>query len=766
MDADETVRMPGAAIFEGRVLSHYRILDYVGQGGMGVVWKAQDLRLNRTVALKFLPDWTGPDTQAEALFQVEAQAAAALDHPAICAVYDLDQAEGLWFIAMAYIDGESLAARIRRGPVPVNDAVRYTSQVVEGLEAAHARQIVHHDVKSSNIMINREGQAKILDFGVASIAGVRYGEGPFGTPAYMSPEQARGLKVDHRTDLWSVGVVLYEMLSARLPFEAKSAASLLMQVAHTQPRPFECPSESKGLRRIVAKALAQQLDARYQTAAEMLADLRMLGSTTGNCSVPTAVGLDSRRPRPPEASIVVLPFVNLSSDPENEYFSDGLADELINAMAQVQGLHVISRTSAFSLKGKTESIRRIGEILNVNSVLEGSVRKSGNRLRITAQLVHASSEQHVWAQRYDREIEDVFAIQEEIARKVVGAIKPKLLSGDRQLFAGIYTERVHVYNLYLQGTHSLRQMTPAACELARNYFEQALREDSDYAPAHAAMAYYHYTLGAFNIVPPRDALPKALQFVLKALELDNSLGEAHARLGDILMDLEWDWEGAGREMRRAVELTPGQSDPRYSYMLLLMKLERYDEALEQMQVALKLDPLALHLNSGLAYLNYYQRNYDQALEACHKTIELDPNYFEVYGCLGLVRAERSQFDEAIEAFAKARQLSGDHPLSLAFLAYAYALADKRESARDLLGQLLDLSKSVYISPGYIALIYIGLGEFDEAFAWLDRACDARDFLLTFLRILHAFDPLRTDPRFVPLLEKVGLAEKAAPTQTR
>ncbi len=749
MQSDTQSDLTVTAPIQGRVLSHYRLSHYIGRGGMGVVWRAEDLRLKRPVALKFLSNWVAATPEAQARFQMEAQAAAALDHPAICTVYDVDEAEGLWFIAMAYIDGESLAARLRQGPLPTGEATTIARQVTEGLEAAHAKHIVHRDIKSSNIMITREGQAKILDFGiarVASVTGMTSGGTVMGTPAYISPEQAQGFEVDHRTDLWSVGVVLYEMLSGKLPFRASSTVELLQEVIHGSPKPLERAGEAvpSPLERIVFKALAKQLEARYQTASEMLADLRALG--------------DAAAPRP---SVAVLPFVNLSADPENEYFSDGLADELINALAQVQGLRVVSRTSAFALKGKAETVKRVGEILQVDSVLEGSVRKSGNRLRITAQLVRARDEHLVWAQRYDRELEDVFAIQEEIARQLVAALKPKLLSGAGSLFSGRYTENVRVYSLYLQGSYNLRQFTPAACELARKYLEQALHEDPDYTPALAAMAYYHYTLGALNMVPPKDALPKALKFVLKALEVDNTLSEAHARLGDILMDLDWDWEGAEREMRRALELGPGQSDPHYSYMLLLMKLARYDEAFEQMQIALELDPLAVHLNSGLAYLYYYQRKYDESLKACRKTIELDPNSFEVYGCLGLVYAEQNMFDEAIEAFDKARQLSGDHPLSLAFQAYAYALAGQHDKARGLLRELLEFSKKMYISPGYIAVIYIGLREFDEAFTWLYRACEARDLLLTFLRVLHAFDPLRADPRFGGLLERLGLATNPA-----
>jgi serine/threonine protein kinase/Flp pilus assembly protein TadD len=744
MHEDTTMTSGGDALIQGRILSHYRISQYIGRGGMGVVWKAEDLRLKRTVALKFPSDWIAPTSETLSRLQMEAQAAAALDHTAICTIYDIDQAEGLWFIAMAYIDGDSLRDRLRNGPLPPDEAVAIATQVIEGLEAAHTKNIVHCDIKSSNIMITRGGQAKILDFGIARVASAASMTAGvvLGTPSYMSPEQAQGIEVDHRTDLWSIGVVLYEMLSGKLPFRASSAADVLYDVVHGCPRPWEPAGESPqpALERIVAKALASELSARYQTASEMLADLRAL-----------------RVEGTADPSVAVLPFVNLSADSENDYFSDGLADELINALAQIPGLRVVSRTSTFALKGKADSIKRVGELLQVDSVLEGSVRKSGSQLRITVQLVNVANERLVWAQKYDRELKDVFAIQEEIARQLVGSLKPKLLPETRRLFSGRYTENVHVYNLYLRGTYYLRQLTPAACELARGYLEQALHEEPDYPPALAAMAYYHYTLGAFYIVPPKDALPKALKFVLRALGIDNMLSEAHATLGDILMDLDWDWEGAEREMRRALELGPGQSDPHYSYMLLLMKLTRFDEASQQMQIALELDPLAVHLNSGLAYLYYYQGRYDSSLSACRKTIELDPNYFEIYGCLGLVYAEQNKFDEAIEAFEKARQLSGDHPVSLAFLAYTSALAGQSAKARELLDALLESSKDIYISPAYIALIYIGLRQFDEAFIWLYRACEARDFLLTFLRVLHTFDPLRADPRFGELLERLGLA---------
>ena len=768
MDRDETLptlpMLTAALALKGGVISHYRLLERIGRGGMGVVWKAEDLRLRRLVALKFLPQGIQSTSPSLSRFQVEAQAVAALNHPNICGIYDVDEAEGMVFLSMTYIDGETLAEKLRAGPLPVAAASGIARHIAEGLQVAHAKNIIHRDIKSSNIMISRDDEVKILDFGLARVSWapeLTHDGTVLGTPAYMSPEQASGHDVDLRTDLWSLGIVLHEMIVGRRPFSGETRETLIRAIVH-QPL-GEIKSAlgriPPGLERIIRKLLEKNPDDRYRDATALLEELSESNSASrGEAGV---LSLNKAREEAQHVpSLAVVPFANLSSDPDNEYFSDGLTEELIDALAQIHGLRVMSRTSAFAMKGKTDDIRAIGEVLKVDSVLQGSVRKAANRLRINVQLVRTSDGSVAWSQRYDRELDDVFAIQEDIALRVVEALKARLLVEETALLGNRHAKNIQVYDLYLQGTYCIRQMTPTTLNMARGYFEQALREDPDYAPAHAGIASYHYLLGFYNIIPPKQALAMALKSARKALELDSGLAEAHRITGEVLMDLDWDWTGAEEHFRKAIELSPGQANIRCSYMLLLMKLRRFADAHNQLAMALELDPVAPYLSSALAYLYYYERDYPRARQAIEKTLELDPNHFEVQGCQGLVYLEQKNFDAAIEAFRKARDLSQGHPLSLAFLAYGLAVAGRRQESRTLLAELEELCKSIYISPGYIGMIYIGLEEWDKAFEWLDRAYDARDSLLTFLQILHSFDPLRRDDRFGLLLKKTGLATES------
>ncbi len=768
MSLDETIAR--SDLSHGRVITRYRLLEYVGRGGMGEVWKAEDLRLKRTVALKFLTHWGDTSSQARVRFQIEAQAAAALEHPAICGIYDIDDSDGLTFLSMPFIEGESLDERLSHGPLPVVEAVQIACQVTAGLEAAHRKNIVHRDIKSSNLMIARDGQVKILDFGIARVAWNQRITGidtALGTPAYMSPEQIRGVDADHRTDLWSTGIVIYEMLTGETPFQADTKEVLFRLILNQPIRDLTSPLEAipREIESIVRKALAKSPEERYQNATamrkELAAAIGQRDSTAKQQSssrVTHSAGLFQSTP----LSIAVLPFANLSSDPESEYFGDGLTDELINALAQVEGIRVVCRTSAFATKKIVQDIRQIGKLLNVDCVLEGSVRKAGNRVRISVQLVRASEGYELWSQIYDRQLEDVFAIQEEIARHVAQVLNVKLFGREtRPLFENRLTDRIQAYTYYLQGTYHLRQMTPTSMELALNYFQRALAEDPEYAPAHAGLAAYYYQLGFYNLVPPKDALSMALKSVVKAIELDSTFGEARRIMGGVLVNLDWDWNAAEREFRQGIELAPGDANIRYSYMLLLVKLQRFKEAHDQLQTALRFDPVALYLKTALAGLHYYEGNYSAALDAVHEALKLDSNYFEAYGILGLTHIERGELQAAVAAFQKARDLSGGHPLSLAFLAYALAVAGSITESRELLAQLLKLSETMYVSPGYVSIIYIGLEEHDNAFEWLSRAYEARDPLLAFMRVLHSFNPLRQDERFTLLLKKVGLESRAS-----
>jgi serine/threonine protein kinase/Tfp pilus assembly protein PilF len=744
-----------------RMVSHYRMIEPVGRGGMGVVWKAEDVRLRRMVALKFVFQGTPITEEARSRFEIEAQACAALDHPAVCSIFDIGESDGVTFLVMPYIDGETVAQKARRGPLPLDESLRIAYQTAQGLEAAHMRDIIHRDIKSSNIMIDGSGQVKVLDFGVARVSWTEGFTDPnvqVGTLQYMSPEQLSGGYVDARTDLWSLGVVLHEMLTGRLPFSGGTREELVQAILRQPLSSVKVGGDPipRNIDSVLRRLLAKRPGERFSSATELVTSFRVLMARRSGTS--TDRRITDNNPVPDRVpSLAVLPFANISPDPENDYFSDGLTDELINGLSRLHGLRVMSRTSAFAMKGATDDVRRIGEILGVDAVLEGSVRKAANRLRINVQLVNATDGSQIWSQRYDRELHDVFAIQEDIAARIVASLKATLLNGAMSVFAN-YKVSIQTYEFYLQGSYYLRQMSPMSLEVARGYFEKALQEDPTYGPAHAGMAHYYYQLAFYNMAQPREALSTARQYVLKSLELDDSLAESHRILGEILMDLEWDWSGAERESRAAIALSPGQASIRYSYMLLLLKLGRFAEARHQLDTALEYDPVAPYLNSALAGFHYYQRNCSPALDAARRTLELDPNHFEVHLIVGLTYIQQNNFTAAISAFEKTVELSGGHPLALASLAYGFAVAQRCAEARALLERLLLLASQTYVSPGYISSVYVGLAEHEEAFNWLDKACDARDPLLTFAGILPTLDPLRSDSRFAALLRRVGLPE--------
>lgn len=758
----------------GRTLSHYEILGPIGEGGMGMVYKAVDKKLERVVALKFLNQKLLDDDLGKERFLSEARAAASLDHPNICPVYEIDEAEGHTFIAMAFIAGQTLNKKIAVERLSVAAALDIAIQVAKGLQAAHERGIVHRDVKPANLIVAEDGLVKIVDFGLALFPGrtrVTHAGIAVGTLAYMSPEQARGEAVDHRSDIWSLGVMLYEMLTGKLPFRSDNALSLLHSIMQTTPPPISRmrPEVPPGLDQVVSKALERRPEQRYQSAKELLTALGAHVSTSQ--AVPVSRPTSSPFARDSSsggtaavASIAVLPFVNMSSDQEAEYFSDGLTEELINALGHMDLLRVVSRTSVFEFKGKAQNIRTIGEKLNVNAVLEGSVRKSGEKLRITVQLVNVEDGYHLWSERYDREMRDVFAVQEDIALAVGGALRVRLMEGQRPVASALQPHNIEAYDLYLKGRYCWNKQNEEGFRRAIQYFESALRVDPTYAPAYCGLADCYIYLGFWSLAAPSEVWPKAKTAALKALLLHDGLAEAHLSLGLVLIFDDWDQEAAGREFRRAVELNPGLANCHYGLSLYWTHVGRLDEAMAAIERARALDPLSLIFSTAVAGLLYYQRQYPQAEKECRKVLDLDPNYVEAHLFLGWLFEQQAMFAEALGAFEKARSLAPESPFVLALLGACYGRSERRAEAEQIVDRLRQLAKQRFVTPMCWVFLYTGLGETDLAFEWLDRAAETKTPLAGYVNILPALDPLRSDPRFPALLSKVGqhISEMAMP----
>ena len=737
----------------GKTISHYKVLEKVGEGGMGVVYKAEDTRLKRTVALKFLsPDWTR-DAEARERFVREAQAASALDHPNICTVHEIEETEGQTFIAMAYLDGQSLAGKITDGPLDVEEAVDIAVQIAEGLQEAHDKGVVHRDIKCANIMVSGRGRAKITDFGLARSTGqsrLTRAMTIMGTVDYMSPEQARGDTIDHRTDIWSLGVVLYEILTGKPPFTGHSDQAVIYSILNEPPeRITDLRSDvPASLERIVQRMMQKDPDERYRNMAAVGADLKYIKGGTGAIMV-------SGEKRVP--SIAVLPFADMSPQMDQEYFCDGLAEELINGLTQLQDLRVVARTSAFSFKKKDMDVRDIGRKLNVDTVLEGSVRKAGDRLRITAQLINISDGFHLWAERYDRELDDVFAIQDEITLTIVDKLKIKLLGQEETDIVKHPSVDLEAYNLFLKGRYFWNKMTEDALKKSAACFERAIELSPDYALAYTGLADCYSVFPYYSSFPPKEAYPKAREAALKALELDDSMAEAHASLGLIKTHYDWDWEGAEKEYARAIEINPGYAKAHHGYAMYLMFRGRLEEALKEAERARELDPLSLIINAFVGLIASFAGRCEMAGTALMKTIEMEPNFVYAHMFLGFAYLDCSMHEEAMEEFKKEKALSKGLNLSVeGYLGMACAVLGKRDRAQETLDFLRERSQKEYVPPFILALVSFGLGKIDEGFEWLDKAFEVRDHWLCWIKVNSAFNPVRSDPRYIALLKKIGL----------
>jgi serine/threonine protein kinase/tetratricopeptide (TPR) repeat protein len=735
----------------GRIISHYKILEKLGQGGMGIIYKAEDLKLTRTVVLKVLPESLNKDEEFKQRFILEAQNASSLQHNNICTIHEIDETpDGQLFISMDYYEGESLRKRISRDLLSVDEMTGITLQIAEGLYKAHENKIIHRDIKPANIFITKDGTVKILDFGLAkridrtqfTRTGIK-----FGTTDYMSPEQIKGEKVDRRTDIWSLGIVLYEMLTGQHPFQADNEQAILYLILNQEPEDVskyrtDAPA---GLVNILEKSLAKEREDRYEDMAWMIKDLRKVSSQ----SKVEAEKFEIPAPRPSQ-SIAVLPFVNISADSEQEYFCDGLTEELINALSRIKDLRVVARTSAFSFKGGSYDIRKVGRQLNVQTVLEGSVRKYGDRIRITAQLINVMDGYHLWSERYDREVKDLFVIQDEISLAIVEVLKVKLLEGEKGKLVKRYTDNVVAYNYYIQGLYFLNQLNISMLGSSIEFFNQALKIDPNYALAYYGLGYCQFGFCYFGLKRTREVKPEMAKCIQKALEIDENLSGAYNLLGLSKACLEWKWAEAQSAWQRSIELNPNDAFALSNFSINRVSWGQFDLARKLSQRAKTIDPLSDYTELCCVFPDFYTARFDRVLERISRYSELNPPYWWglwfLWRTLSLVKRK---FD-AVKVCKKAFMVAG-----LKDVVQAMETAGVDHAIETAASILADVYPQHYSSPYDIAALFIHAGKKEQAIHWLAIAVEEHDPKLHFFNADPDWQAIRDDERFIKLLKTVG-----------
>jgi eukaryotic-like serine/threonine-protein kinase len=784
--------MPLSASFR---LGPYEIVSRLGAGGMGEVYRAKDTRLGRFVAIKILPQQFVSKPEALKRFQREAKALAALSHPNIVTIHDVGTEGGIPFVVMELLEGETLRHSIRDSGLTQQRALDVAIAVGEGLAAAHSKGVIHRDLKPENIFLTSNGSIKILDFGLASWkqdsidSASMPTESAFatdtglimGTIPYMSPEQLSGKPIDARSDIFSFGCILYEMLSGDRPFGGNTPAETIAAILKENPRQLssqgkEIPSR---LEQIIGRCLQKDPDQRFQTASDLIFSLRDLTSTEIK-ERPSAAGKSrsfhpialftivlllcgaigtflyvNRRAKPLD-SIAVLPFVNASENPDTEYLSDGITESLINNLSQLSNLRVIARATVFRYKGRETDPQKVGRDLSVRAVLTGKLLQRGDTIVVQADLMDVGNGAQLWGEQYNRKPSDIFAMQEEISKEIANKLRLKLTGQQQTLLARRYTENPKAYQLYLKGRYFWNQRTPESLRKSIQYYQQATDKDPNYALAYAGLADSYAVLAINSDASPKESYPLAKKAAEKALELDDTLVEAHATIINIKTNYDWDWAAAEKEYKRAIELNPNYPITYLYYSAHLSKLGRHTESIAAMKRAQEMDPLSLIINTLVARSYYYARQYDEVIQQCRRTLEIEPNFAGTHLFLGRAYIQKGLYDQAISELSRAIELSGVIGDSTSLIGYAYATSDRKAEAQKVIDQLIERSKQHYVSPYFIAVVYAGLGEKDRAFEWLEKAYQDRSQLVTFINVAPQFDALRSDARFQDLLRRMNL----------
>ncbi len=792
----------------GRTLSHYEVLEEISRGGMGIVYRALDLKLDREVALKVLPQALVADPERLRRFEQEARSASALNHPNIITIYEINNVDSTPYIAMELVEGKTLREMLSAGPLPTKKLLLLASQIAEGLAKAHSAGIVHRDLKPENIMITGDGFVKILDFGLAKLTADlprrSRGEGGsnadsematmekggttpgvvMGTAGYMSPEQAKGQAVDFRADQFAFGAILYEMVSGKRAFHRETGAETISAVLRDEPQPLADthPNLSPHLRAIVERCLAKDAEDRYAATSDLAKDLKGISNSPAGTPRPRSrrmaiagvligvlgllVGLymgglldrspDSTSPR--IESLVVLPLDNLSGDPDQEYFADGMTEVLTSDLAKISAIKVISRTSAMRYKGTDKPLPEIARELNVEGVVEGSVMRAGDRVRITAQLIEAGTDQHVWSESYERDLREVLTLQSEVARAIAQEIKVKLTAQEVTLLSRDRPVNSEAHEAYLRGRYHVEKASPEEVQKAIGYFQRAIEIDPSYAGGYSGLAFAYLYLAGWGYSPPGDAMAKAEEAALKAVELDDTDASARTTLGFV----RWsalDWAAAEQEFRKAIELNPGDAEAHGSYGLYLKSIGQQDEGLAEAKRALELDPLSLRVSADLATHLIHLGRYDEAIEQSMKMLELAPDFHRPQTTLALAYRQKGMDKEAFEAGKKAVSVMfGDTRVAEA-MDQGYAKSGLQGARLALAQELAERSKRKYVKPYFIAFYYALAERKEEALHWLERAYAERDIImLGTLKIDTNWDFARSDPRFQDIMRRLNFPE--------